>query len=267
MSKKEKKTIKIDKRLLVIISLSFLVLLGIGGYFLYEYLELKKPIDEKWGDTYYVYLKDIKNNKKKAGLPNKLNKAKVGFYKVKDVKDPIMVIEYEKDKETYSNIYYIENDKVNNIVYNEPTEIEFLYNIEEKEYNYYAHTKDKESDTYSNVSNKINKEDEKNYTFEKNEKDSVIDVNGKEISISKYDETFIEPKVKDNKESWDTFLKEQVLKDILKRLIKKCTPQEKIEKQVKKEVDKQVGDITKKQEEMKNAQAEVEKKKQEDEEK
>lgn len=41
-----------------------LVGLGIGGYYIYQNMELKKPIKEKWGQKYYVYLKDIKKDKK-----------------------------------------------------------------------------------------------------------------------------------------------------------------------------------------------------------
>ncbi len=259
MIKKEKKEKSKNKKCIFIII--GLIILGIGGYFGYKYFEFKKPIEEKWGETYYVYLKDIKENAKKAGLPDKLNNAKIGFYDVISVKDPIMVIEYEKNKETYSNIYYIENDKVNNIIYNEPTEIEFLYNIEEKKYDYYAHIEDDESDTYTKVSDKVNKKEEtKDYTFKKDEKDSVTDINGKELSIEKKDEIFVETDSKATTEDWDNFLKDQVLKDILKRLVKNHKSQKDIEKEVEKEVNKKVEAVEKQQEEMKNAQVAVDKK-------
>ena len=267
MSKKEKKTIKIDKRLFIVIIIILILILGVGGYFLYQYFEFKKPLKEEWGQKYYVYLKNIKENKKnkEAGLPEKLKDSKIGFYKVNDIKDPIMVIEYEKNNETFSNVYYLKDNAVNNIVYTEPTEIEFLYNIETKKYNYYAHTENDGNDNYSSVSDKINAKEEKTYNFEKDEKNSVTSVDGEEISIDKKDEVFVETNTKETKEKWDTYLKEQELKDIMKRLVKKCTPQEEIEKEVEKEVNKEVEKVEKKQEEIKNAQAEVDKKEAEEE--
>ena len=265
MSKKEKKKIKIDKRLFIVIIIILILILGVGGYFLYQYFEFKKPLKEEWGQKYYVYLKNIKENKKnkEAGLPEKLKNSKIGFYEVNDVKDPIMIIEYEKNKETYTNMYYIKNEKVNNIVYKEPTEIEFLYNIENKTYNYYAHTKDEESDTYSNVLNKINNQED-NYTFEKDEKDSVIDENGKEISISKYDETFIKPKIKDNKLYYNTSLKESKLKDTVKKGIDKYMTADELKDYVTELIEEQLENINKLKEEIKNAQTELEKQQQEE---
>ena len=172
MSKKEKKTIKIDKRLFIVLIVILVLILGVGGYFLYQYLEFRKPLDVEWGQKYYAYLKDIKENKKnqKAGLPEKLKNSKIGFYEVNNVKDPIMVIEYEKNDETYSNVYYIKNNKINNIVYTEPTEIEFLYNIENKKYNYYAHTLDEDIDNYSSVSDRVNDKEVKYLLLKKMKK-------------------------------------------------------------------------------------------------
>ena len=99
------------KKKLVIISLIIFLLLGlgIGGYFFYQYKELKKPIKQSWGQKYYMYLKDVNENKKQddAGLPKKLKKSELTFYDIENVKDPVMVIDYKKENEEYSNVYYI----------------------------------------------------------------------------------------------------------------------------------------------------------------
>ena len=266
MSKKEKKKLNQNKKIIIVISIIIaLIILVLGGYLLYRHIELKKPLDVEWGQTYFEYLKDIKKNNQ-IELPDDLKNAKIGFYDVKEVKDPIMIIEYQKDNDTYSNVYYIEKNKVETVVFDKPTKIEFLYNIEKKEYNYYAHTTSNENETFSNVVSKINKEEDEIYNFEKDAKDTVTDVDGKEISISKKEEVFVETDIKDTQEDFETFLKEQVLKDILKKLIKKNKKQEEIEKQVQKDVDQKVEEVEAKQEEMKKATEEVEKKKEEEEE-
>ena len=92
MSKKEKKKLNQNKKIIIVISIIIaLIILGLGGYFLYRHIELKKPLDVEWGQTYFEYLKDIKKNSQ-IELPDDLKNAKIGFYDVKEVKDPIMGI-------------------------------------------------------------------------------------------------------------------------------------------------------------------------------
>ena len=84
------------KKKILIISLVSILLVGlaVGGYVLYQYKELKKPIKESWGQKYYVYLKDINENKKheEAGLPKNLKESELSFHKIENIENPVMVI-------------------------------------------------------------------------------------------------------------------------------------------------------------------------------
>ena len=114
-----------NNKVKIIVICAVLLLVGAFGYFGYQYYELKKPIEEDWGEKFYVYLKDVneKKNVDKAGLPKDLKRSDLSFYEVENVNDPIMVINYEKEKQNYSNVYYILDVKVNVIVYNQLSEI------------------------------------------------------------------------------------------------------------------------------------------------
>ena len=124
-NKEKKSTLKI----VLMITIPILIVgLVVGCFFLKNYLDLKKPIDEIWGQTYYLYLKDVKENNKakEAELPTDMKNAKINFYEFKSVKDPVMTITYEQEvtneekkqveKEQHTNIYYIEEESVNTLV-------------------------------------------------------------------------------------------------------------------------------------------------------
>ncbi len=211
-------------------------------------------IKEVWGNTYYVFLKDIVNDNKQkdAGLPDEIKDGKLGFYDIEGIEDPVMVISYEENDETYSNVYYIEDDKVNSKVYEDPTDIEFLYNIDEEEYDYYLHTADDETDVYQKVSDGIKDNTEDNYTFSEDDKKTVKDENGNDIEISKYDETFIEPEVEDPTTDFNYDLDEDELKDMVNDSIKDYKGKEKlVTDEVEKEVDNHIKEIEDKKEEIK----------------
>ena len=57
----EEKTKKSHKKpvIITIIVLLVLIALAVGGYFVYQQIELNKPLETAWGDTYYAYLKEI----------------------------------------------------------------------------------------------------------------------------------------------------------------------------------------------------------------
>ena len=155
--KHNKKSTK-KKTIFVIIGLLVLVALGVGGYYLYQQKKLKEPIKQEWGQKYYMYLKDVNENNKQeeAGLPEDLEKSELSFYQVEDVKEPVMVIDYEVDSVQYSNVYYITNNKVNVLVYNQPSNIELLYDIENKKYDYYSHIKEDNKNKYKSIREQIN---------------------------------------------------------------------------------------------------------------
>ena len=292
-NKEKKSTLKI----VLMITIPILIVgLVVGCFFLKNYLDLKKPIDEIWGQTYYLYLKDVKENNKakEAELPTDMKNAKINFYEFKSVKDPVMTITYEQEvtneekkqveKEQHTNIYYIEEESVNTLVYYGKTTVEFLYNIEDKEYDYYIHRYDEDSDTYSSLSKQVESytngptncsneegteenclEALKDYTFKKDEKSSITDVNGNEISIPKFDETFVKVETEDKSIDYNLELSEKELKKEITAGVENYQSQDEIiTEKVKDSVEETVKQVDAKQEEMKKAEEEVKKKEEEE---
>lgn len=276
----EKKEMK-SKKKLVIISLSVILLVGLilGGYFFYQYQELKKPIKEDWGQKYYVYLNDVNKNKKSedAGLPKDLKKSELSFYEVENVNEPVMIINYQKDKQDYSNVYYISNDKVNVLVNNQPSSVELLYNIQNKKYDYYSHVVDNNTHKYKTIAEQINEriqelekgrnkaneqiKENAEYTFSDETIEKVVDVNGKEISLNKFDETFVKPNIKIETISYNFDLGERKLKSKITKQVEEYTPVEEIvTKETQTEVEKKIDEVEKTKEEMTKAKEEVAKK-------
>ena len=180
-----------------------------------------KEIDKDLAYTYKISTVDARKIKETFALADDKNANKNSFYEVKDVKQPVMVINYQKDKQDYSNVYYISDDKVNVIVYNQPSTVELLYNIENKKYDYYLHVKDKDTNRYKTIAQQINdrinelkdsktiRPEEAEYSFKDDDVDKVTDVNGKEIILTKFDETFIKPDVKEKKIEYNFDLEEK----------------------------------------------------------
>lgn len=75
MGKKEDNNQKVKKSkkgiVIGIIIFVILLILSIGGFFLYQYLKSNQSIEEDWGQTYYVYLKKLKKILKKLIFPIK----------------------------------------------------------------------------------------------------------------------------------------------------------------------------------------------------
>ena len=88
-SKNIKQKEKKNKTGLIIGIVVGVIILAVGGYFLYKYIMFKKPIDEVWGQTYYVYLKDSQKDEKKATIPKEAKKEIVKFVKPKNKKIPL----------------------------------------------------------------------------------------------------------------------------------------------------------------------------------
>ena len=220
------------KKLIIIISIILVCGILVIGYIFKDKLfgSKEKKLSNAWGETYYVYLKDIKDNNKykEAGLPSDLKSAKVNFVSAGDIKDPVMTITYDKDKKEYTNIYYINNDKVDAIVYNEPTSIELLYNIEKDSYNYYSNTVSDSDNYYKNLSDQIksktNKDSSKavvveEYIINSNDKEEVTDSNGNSVSLTKFESTFIKIDTPDNSFEFN----KSIVEDELRKLVDKST--------------------------------------------
>lgn len=220
------------KKLIIIISIILVIGILVIGYIFKDKLfgSKEKKLSTTWGETYYVYLKDIKDNNKykEAGLPSDLKSVKVSFVSVGDIKDPVMTITYDKDKKEYTNIYYINNDKVDAIVYNEPTSIELLYNIEKDSYNYYSNTVSDSDNYYKNITDQIksktNKDSSKavvveEYIINSNDKEEVTDSNGNSVSLTKFESTFIKIDTPDNSFEFN----KSIVEDELRKLVDKST--------------------------------------------
>ena len=139
-----------------------------------------------------------------------------------------MTITYDKDSKEYTNIYYINNDKVDAIVYNEPTSIELLYNIEKDSYNYYSNTVSDSDNYYKNITDQIksktNKDSSKTvmveeYIINSNDKEEVTDSSGNSVILTKFDKTFIKLDTPDNSFEFN----KSIVEDELRKLVDKCT--------------------------------------------
>lgn len=223
----EKKKSKLP--IIIAITVVIILIIGtVGGYFGYQYIKENKTTGTEWGDTYYSYLKSVKEADeekiKSAGLSKDIKTAQVQFVQVKSEDNPKMILTYQKDNESYTNIYFIgEEQKVNVISYNNPTTVKLLYNREAKEYMWYLYSKEQDKNSYKslekimkeiksennteqNLDNQETKQEQETeaeasyaeYTFKDDELKSNFEVADEEIPvISKFDEKFIETEIDD----------------------------------------------------------------------
>lgn len=301
--KKEKETGKKSKKKVItaIVLIVLFTIGGIGGFFGYQYLELKKPIEESWGQTYYLYIKDAlskenNNDVNDTGLTNDMQNSKIEFCEIENIADPVMIISYEKDKKEYTNVYYINDNKVNRITTSDtPSNVKVLYNIENKQYNWYTHVSTENEDIYTPISeqiaytisylnrlstlaentqtgdeqnltenNKIDAQTVSSETFVKGDTTTVETVNGDVLSILKFDEKFIETDTAEkNKKDFNPNVSEKELKEEITNTVKDYkTEEELITQEVKDKVNTKETEIINKKQEMQTA--EEERKKQEE---
>ena len=253
------------KKLIIIISIILVIGILVIGYIFKDKLfsSKEKKLSNAWGETYYVYLKDIKDNNKykEAGLPSDLKVAKVNFISVGDIKNPVMTITYNKDKKEYTNIYYINNDKVDAIVYNEPTSIELLYNIEKDTYNYYSNTVSDSDNYYKNITDQIksktNKDSSKaivveEYRINSNDKEEVTDSTGNSVSLTKFEKTFIELDTPDNSFEFSKLVAEKELKKLVDKSTKRYEDIAKTIKANKENVERLKSELKEKEDRIRN---------------
>ena len=293
----EKNKVKKSKKkpiIITIIAIVLVAIIGVGGFFGWQYLELKKPIEKKWGQTYYLYIKDAleianNDNANDTGITKDMKNAKIGFSEIENIEDPVMILSYEKDNNQYSNIYYIKDDKVNRIVTydNQPSNIKVLYNIENKTYNWYTHISTESEDIYTPISEQIaytisylnrletlaensetqesitdgNKIDASNInseTFKKGDTTTVETVNGDMLSMLKFDEKFIETDLADqNKKDFNPDVTEKELKEEITGTVNAYkTKEEIVTEETKTKIETKETEITNKKQEMKTAEEE-----------
>ncbi len=271
---------KSNKNLMIcLVSVLVIVGLAVGGFFLKKYLEEEKPVEKNtWGKTYYVYLKEMKEEQKEeeAGIPEEMEDARISFYEISNLEDPIMVLDYQVEDENYSNIYYIEDGKVNALTYQTPTEVELLYHIDSKKYDYYIHTSQDDKDSYQSISEQIDSiskgqedrddsnkiEEVPEYVFSKDDVETVTDEDGNQLEISKFDTTFV--KVEDKKDhsvSYKNDFNEEELEEAIDQAASTYLPQKEIvNKAVEKEIEQKVEEVIEKQEQIQKIKEEIEKK-------
>lgn len=264
---KEKTKKSKKKAIIIVIVLVVLIVAGVGGFFLYKYIELKAPLESEWGETYYSYLKEgtIEGTKSKEdiGFADGMENTKIEFAEIENEENPVMIVSYNKEDETYNNIYKIEEGNVTYTKIEEPSDIELLYSIEEKLYRLYAHIENETQDKYEPVSNIINPNEEEKlpeYTITKGEETTQETSTGDTITISKYDETFIRPEVeKSTVVDFNTNLSEEDMKDAMQNAVNGYKPQDEIvTEEVKEEITNKEEELTNKKEEMQTAKEELE---------
>lgn len=263
---------KKSKKKAIIITIIVLVVIiaaGVGGFFLYRYLELQKPIEQEWGETYYTYLSKEKGFKEDIGFSEGMENTKVQFVQLENEEDPVMIVSYTKNNENYNNIYKIADDNtISFIEGNEQTSLEWLYNIEKKEYDLYLHNADETNDTYISVEDNFNigKKNQglTTYIIPKGEETSQATTDGKTITISKFDETFIKLEVEESsKVDFDVFDNFNTKEAIENAINGYKTKDEVITDEVKQNVANKEEELKEKQEEMENAKEELEKQEEE----
>lgn len=245
---KEKES-RVNKKLILIIIVVFLgvCFLGIGGYFIYKEIKFREPIKEEWGQKYYVYLKDEEN-----ALPEESENAKLNFFEVEERKEPVMVVKYEIKEEVYSNVYFIQDNKVNAIIYQQPTNIELLYNIEKNEYNYYFHIENEENYYYQPINVQINNtiesgasiDEQPEITISKSDVLTGKTEAGEDATLSKVDETFVIVDIEDEYADIDNLSDREIKSAVLESIDDYKGLEETITDDVKEDVLKRVTEVT-----------------------
>ena len=267
MSENGKKKAKGKITIICILVLFVIAIAAVGGYFAYQYIEEKKPIEQEWADTYYNF---IKGSDEENSSDTKIkNNSKIGFIDVEKIENPVMIVEYKKEEKTYTDIYYINDGKVNNVINLDADNVELLYDINTKQYDWYTHIETETNDTYKKISTQISGENtetstedkamEENteYTFTKGEEISVETVDGNKIAIPKFDTVFVETEVEVGKVDYHVDMKDKELKTaIIEGVDKYKTEEEMITEEVKNEVINKENEVKEKQEEMKKAEEE-----------
>ena len=272
--KDSKKISKTTKTIIVlVIVLAIIIAFGIGGYFAYNYSYVSKSTGTEWGDTYYSYLKSVKEADeekiKDAGLTKDIKTAKVEFIQVNKEDNPKMALTFEKNNESYTNIYFIEQEqKVNVITYDHPTTLKLMYNRELDRYLWYLYSKENDENMYKSLE-KIMKDTktaepatEENepeavfadYTFKDNEMESKLDVaEGETPVVSKFDKTFIEVDIDDQNIKEINFEEnDKDLKQSITSSVEEYKPKDKIvTEEIKTKIEEEDKNLDKKQEEIK----------------
>ncbi len=210
----------------------------------------------EWGNKYFVYLKDVKNEKDKTvrennyGIPENAENLKIQFIDIPTLINPIMVLNYTLEEKEYALIYYINKDKeISYIKYDEETNIEYLYNIEAKTYSWYIHSNSNGKHTYNLLEKEITdlaKNIDLKENVESNAQEEIVftqnDIDTKNFGETKYNQTFIEPKMEnESKVDLNLEVEDKELKNEIDSAVEEYKPEEElVSEENKKIVDEQV---------------------------
>lgn len=280
----KKKNKKAKIAMITIIVILILVVLGVGGFFAYKYVQENQTVGTAWGDTYYAYLKEAAeaenpSEKQLYGIKPDMQNAKIEFCEVKENEVPVMVMTYEKDEKQYLTTYYInKKGEVKYTAHDMPLTLELLYNIELEQYIWYINTESESTNTYKPLINSTDitvqesttsesKTETTEYIISKDEETTQKTVDGENITLSKFDETFVRPEVEESAKI--DFNIDLIVKEI-KQAIEEAIKGFKIESEivtddVEKQVEEKIEEIENTKQQMETAKQEIEQKKAEEE--
>jgi flagellar basal body-associated protein FliL len=292
MKEKEKKEENLEKgkiekkgnKKVIIITLIILAVCVVAvavGDFIYNYAEKNKSTGTEWGDIYYNYLEEASMatdeiDKNNHGLIKKdsMENTTIQFINLDQQDEPELVMNYVADGEDYTNIYYLKEDNsVSWITYYSKQDMKLLYNIEKEEYIYYAHSVNEEgTEKYISLPERLEElkkvgldhtSADVSYSFTKNNMPQTEEVKDGEVpTISKFEETFIEPEVEENNTiSIDLNGDIKSLKNALTETVEEYNKSEDqiITEDVKTEVEEKKTELNNKKEEIKKAEEEAQK--------
>ena len=186
---------------------SGLAVVGLATWGIISLVLETQPLEQDWAQTYYVYLDEHPLDPElKDSEGEKIADAEeyeVTFYDVEGVSEPVMTVNYVAHDINYVTYYWVEGaDGIKRALLYDPSEIELLYNLEEQKSDYYIHYEKDNTDYYKKLSDEIasirdNDESEHvkevpEYKFGEKDVVAVTDKDGKEHSMTKFEQTFVE---------------------------------------------------------------------------
>ena len=256
--KKNKKIIIITLLVLIIIAL-----IGVGGYFGYQYWESNQTVGTQWGDT---YLENLQNRVTNGEFSDTENGTLV-FIQLEENQVPAMVLNYENDANQIMEIsVFNEANELKTKKYqvekNTELNLDMLYDIKTKEYNWYEHeTKEDGTEIFtqvnpSDIKNETEPAEDQRHEFKKEEMTEQEVKEGEIPSIPKFEEEFVKPEIE--KKETEVELKGEIdkkeLKNKLTEAVEDYTSQDQtITEEVKEKVENSLKDLENKKEEIKKA--------------
>lgn len=269
------------KRIIILLIILIIIWsIGLAGYIVYKEYKQQDPFEMEWVRIYYNYLKENNEKIQQENLKNYRKNEKIQFCKIEEIEIPVMLYNYEELGQTFTNIFYInDNNTISELrAFRKDFEVEYLYNIDEKKYDYYILETSGNKEKYSKISesikaNKANENDEETVkeiyvnntiTLENDEIISVTTLDGEILEISALEQKFVKTNlIKENWENINLNSYEEWIKEEFAKAVKKMKeePTDKEEE----EISNKVKEITEKKKKIIKAQEEIEQKQREEE--